>query len=321
VIGELLLDLIPARQDPLFADSIEFQTCVGGAPTNVAVTCHLLGARVSLMSFVGQDWAGEWLLERLRSLRLDTTNICHLQGELTPIAIVRPGGQAEGRFEIHPGWLSSPHVSINRFAEQAEDYEYLYFGSCILSNPYLADQMQAMLHRTCASGCLTIFDANIRLPLWKSRSDIQERIEPFLPWVHVLKTSAEEAALLFGAGTVDQQMDRAHEAGVWCVVITNGASPVVYSVDDARGKLDPLEAHRFDSTGSGDVFVGAMISYIMSRERCEVGLPRVEMILDALSFAVSVATKSAAFPSATSMFSHEDMIDDICRMMVNGGLR
>lgn len=300
-------------------DSIPFDARVGGAPTNVAITCHLLSARVRLMSFVGQDWPGQWLLQQLNSHGLDLTSISQLPGELTPIAVVCPGEHVDdGRFEIHPGWISSSHASFERFTAEVRMHQYLYFGSCILSNETIASQLLGMVTHASRNGCLSILDANIRLALWVNRTEARDRIRSFLPWVRILKMNAEEAALLFGSGTASQHTRRAREAGVPSVIITNGASPIIYSVGGLEGEMHLPEVHRLDPIGSGDVFVGAMLSYLMDREHQTGQRPQEDKaILEAVSFAAAVASKSAAFPSATAALTRKGLLTSIRRMMAS----
>lgn len=64
-IGEVLIDFIPQQQGMLLKDVASFEKMAGGAPANVAATVAKLGGNASLISQVGADAFGRFLIEVL----------------------------------------------------------------------------------------------------------------------------------------------------------------------------------------------------------------------------------------------------------------
>lgn len=63
-IGEVLIDFI-AKEEGALKDVIEFEKHPGGAPANVSVGLARLGVKCALISKVGADSFGEFLINAL----------------------------------------------------------------------------------------------------------------------------------------------------------------------------------------------------------------------------------------------------------------
>lgn len=312
LIGELLVDFVPSQSNGSVGDSMGFEAHMGGAPANVAIACHGLGGQAELLSFVGRDWIGDWLLGQIEKLGLNNSGIERLVDETTPFALVRPDGFDGDKFSISPGWLGASNVSLTHI-EAAVRSQIIYFGSCILSNSRFADKLLASLGTPGGARPLTIFDANIRPSLWEQECLIRPRIQPFLPVSDILKMSTEEADLVFGKGDVGQQMKRAHETGVWCVIITDGSASVRYSVAGEQGTVQPDPMYDRDTTGAGDVLVGSLIAYLLEGSD-EASLVLTSLVIrDALMFATRVASLGASHRVATNLFSDEKTVEELRR--------
>ena len=72
-VGELLIDMISID----FADKIDevetFKRIVGGSPANLAMNMRRLGNNVRLVSTVGRDDMGNFLMDFVKKLDLDTS--------------------------------------------------------------------------------------------------------------------------------------------------------------------------------------------------------------------------------------------------------
>ena len=64
-IGELLIDMIGQEQTRLDKMKV-FKRFPGGAPANVAVGIARLGGRVGMITRVGNDFFGDFLISKLR---------------------------------------------------------------------------------------------------------------------------------------------------------------------------------------------------------------------------------------------------------------
>lgn len=65
-IGRSSIDLYSQNIGAPFNDIKGFDAFVGGSPLNIAVACARLGVRASLLTAVGNDKVGEFILDFLQ---------------------------------------------------------------------------------------------------------------------------------------------------------------------------------------------------------------------------------------------------------------
>ena len=87
-IGEALIDFIPAQRDCLLKEVEQFTRVCGGAPANVAAAAAKLGGDSSLISQLGRDAFGDYIVDTLADAGVDTSKICRTDRANTALAFV-----------------------------------------------------------------------------------------------------------------------------------------------------------------------------------------------------------------------------------------
>ena len=92
-LGESLIDFISIEEVKSLAEADCFQRFMGGQPTNLTRNMALLGNHVALGACVGDDYFGEYILNQLNLLNIDTklVQISH-QAPTTIVHITRTSG-------------------------------------------------------------------------------------------------------------------------------------------------------------------------------------------------------------------------------------
>ena len=73
-LGELLVDMVGTDKKNLKEGKV-FEKNAGGAPANVCAAASMLGAETYFMGQVGDDNFGEYLIDKLKALNVDTSMI------------------------------------------------------------------------------------------------------------------------------------------------------------------------------------------------------------------------------------------------------
>jgi 5-dehydro-2-deoxygluconokinase len=71
-MGRSLIDLYSNDIGASFVDIKSFSAYVGGSPTNIAVGAHRLGLKTALLTAVGPDLVGDFILNFLQKEGVDT---------------------------------------------------------------------------------------------------------------------------------------------------------------------------------------------------------------------------------------------------------
>lgn len=100
-IGEVLIDFIPQQQGIMLKDVGTFERMAGGAPANVAATAAKLGGNASLISQVGADAFGQFLIQELQQLEVNTRLIKITKEANTALAFVSLTTDGERDFSFY----------------------------------------------------------------------------------------------------------------------------------------------------------------------------------------------------------------------------
>lgn len=87
-IGELLIDLIADTPELPLEEQSTFKRFAGGAPANFAVGIRRLGISSGMISKVGNDFFGRYLINKLKEAKVDISQIKQSNENKTALAFV-----------------------------------------------------------------------------------------------------------------------------------------------------------------------------------------------------------------------------------------
>lgn len=260
VVGAANLDLIsyvprlPREGETLHGT--EFRIGYGGKGANQAVMAAKLGARVTMVTKLGEDVFGEGTLENFKQYGIDTTHVLRTPQAFSGVAPIAVDQQGRNSIIIVTGANDLLTIDEVRGAENA------IVGSgvtvCQLEIPLEISVAALMLARD--AGVPTVFNpapAREQLP-----ADAYRLADVFCP-------NESEATLLTGkpVSNVDQARVAADvllERGATSVVLTLGANGCLIVGQQGATHLPGEQVDAIDSTGAGDAFVGSLAFFLAS---------------------------------------------------------
>lgn len=265
-IGEALIDFVPNRPGFL-GDDIAFLPAVGGAPLNVAAAVAKLGGKSAMLTQVGNDDFGQFIIDTAQKVGVNTQHILQTGKAKTALAFVtlQENGERSFSFYRHPSadMLYSTE-SLQCFSPMAQDY--LHFCSVSLAPPMMRAAHETAIEKCRASGAGISFDINIRLPLWESPEACLKAVQAFIPKADLIKISDDELAFVTGETDIDKGVAKLFVGNVKHVLFTRG--PYGAAIYTAQGLLADADAHKVDAvdaTGAGDAFIGALLYQLQQR--------------------------------------------------------
>ncbi|MFC5146553.1 carbohydrate kinase family protein [Streptomyces aureoversilis] len=297
VAGEALIDLVPAGKAPGGDPAGDLPALLprrGGGPYNTAVALGRLGTPAAFCSRVSTDGFGEALLAGLRAAGVDTS-LVQRGPEPTTLAVADIGadgsagygfyaqGTADRLFEL-PGPLPGTARA-------------LCLGTCSLVLEPGASAYEALLRREAERGVFTLLDPNVRPGLIPDADAYRARFRSWLPYVSVLKLSAEDARWL--GGSPGEWL----AAGPAAVVVTHGGEGLaVHTRSGGRIAVPAPRVEVTDTIGAGDTVNAALLHRLAALQGALDGPARLDgpAWRDALSFAARAAaltcTRAGAEP-------------------------
>ncbi|MFA4639756.1 carbohydrate kinase family protein [Pyrococcus kukulkanii] len=248
-IGEVLIDMIAVEEGDL-KDIKRFEKHPGGAPANVAVGISRLGVKASLISKVGDDPFGRFLLERLKEEGVNTDGIAIDTEKHTGVVFVQLKG-AKPSFILYDGvaYFNLRREDIN--FNILEDSRIVHFGSVLLARSPSRETMLWVMEELRDRAVIS-FDVNIRRDLWRNREEeMFKTIEKAIGLADILKVSDEELKLLEGEGIKAE--------GRLLTAITLGKEGCILRTQEYEVKIPGYPVKPIDTTGAGDAFTAALL--------------------------------------------------------------
>ncbi|GAA1848300.1 carbohydrate kinase family protein [Brevibacterium marinum] len=243
VIGEALIDIVSAAGSP-------DRYAPGGAPANVALGLGRLGSTVDLLTDVGDDFHGGFLLAHLRESGV-SVHARPTGSTSTARAVLSPDGSAEYDFSLR--W--APDASL------VDDGEWsaIHAGSIAAFLSPGAAAVDALLERGQASSALLCFDPNIRPTIIGAHESALTRFEVLASRVDVVKLSDVDADWLYPESNRESQIERILDLGASLVALTRGSEDAIIATASARVRAPVRTVDVADTIGAGDSFMSSLV--------------------------------------------------------------
>ncbi|MFY9278727.1 MAG: carbohydrate kinase [Caldicoprobacterales bacterium] len=309
-IGEALIDFIPTKKGLGLKDVTFFKKSPGGAPANVASAVAKLGGDSAFIGKVGADPFGDFLVDTLNGIGVDTRYMTRTSKTNTTLAFVslKQDGNREFLFYRNPGadmLLDEDEIDGNWFCRD----DILHFCSVgLVEAPAKYAHIKAIELLKAKKGLIS-FDPNVRLPLWDDNEKCRDTIREFIPLANIIKVSDEEIGFITGISDEKEAISSLFIGDVELVVYTKGAKGAALYTKNFMITIPGEEVEVVDTTGAGDAFIGAFL-YKILHEGIEIEKLDKFQAYDMLKFANKVASISVTRLGVISSLPTKDEIDE-----------
>jgi 5-dehydro-2-deoxygluconokinase len=258
-LGRLGVDLYPLQDGVGLEDVSTFGKYLGGSAANVAVASARHGRRTVLISRVGADPFGRYLLRELGRLGVDSGSVSVDPGLKTPITFceIFPPDDFPIHFYREP---KAPDLNIGEDdidLNLVRDARLFWFTATGLSQqPSRAAHHRALAVR--ARGAHTVFDLDYRADFWSDPQAATEQIGAALDYASVAVGNREECEVAVGESDPERAADALLERGVLLAVIKQGPLGVLAKTRDECVVVPPFPVQVVNGLGAGDAFGGAL---------------------------------------------------------------
>jgi pseudouridine kinase len=242
--------LEPGTSNPAY-----IRTTRGGTARNVAENLGRLGAKVILLSAVGQDLTGQQLVLQTANAGVNVDHVLTIEGKNTGVYMA----------------LLEDDGSLSVALDDVRVMEHITPEFLLQNESLFADAAMVMMDGSLLHDSMqTVVDLaqKYQVPLCADPSSarLAYKLRPFLPHLHLVVPNEVEAAELcevdFGGYDPDVSLDLARllvKAGVDNVVITLSDFGLDYATSDETGYIQANYSEMIDSTGTGDSVTAAII--------------------------------------------------------------
>jgi pseudouridine kinase len=287
VIGGAAVDIVGSLTEDLhmgISNPSRIRRSYGGVARNLAENISRLGHPVKLLTVVGDDDAGDNLIDQASEAGIDTSSI--LVSQEAPTGSYLAVVDKKGVLQVA---LDDMRVIKSITAEYVQAQSQLFKDASMVF-------LDANLSRSSIRKAISLARrAHIPICADPTASKLAHRFIQHLPKLNLITPNCYEAGVL-----CDKQVDPSNQEealgiakclvgkGTDIVVITLAQFGVCYATSETSGQVPAILTEIVDPTGGGDAFSAALIFGLLN----EIPLD------DAIRLGVSAATLTLRYPGA-----------------------
>ena len=254
-LGEVMIEL--SGPAPL-ADAAVLERSYSGDALNVAVAVHRLGVPSAIVTRLGEDPFGDYLLGQFRGLGVDLRYV-ERGGGPTGLYVVEQGGQ--GAYDI---WYYRRHSAASTISpadmEQInlDGVEMVHLNG--IAQAISASSRQAtrrLAERGRAAGATVAFDLNFRERIWDGPAAAAAADE-VLPLVDVALCGFDEGQMVFGTADPESTAARLLDRGPRVAAVSMAEAGAYVAWADGEIRLPTVARTVEGAQGGGDAFAGGL---------------------------------------------------------------
>jgi len=262
-MGRSSIDLYANEIGAPFTEIKTFSAYVGGSPTNIIVGARRLGLRAALLTAVGDDLVGDFVLDFLAREGVEASFSPRKAGRRTSAFMLAI--QPPDKFPIVPYRDNCADLELNiedvHAAPVAEARALLVTGSGLSREPSRgATRFAAETAR--AHGGKVVLDLDVRAELWPDPRAYAEQVGALLSLVDVVLGTVEEVEAVLGASgdSLERGAEELLTAGPEALVVKRGArSTLVFPRGGGRVEAATFPVEVLNVLGAGDAFAGGFL--------------------------------------------------------------
>ncbi len=278
-IGRSSIDLYSQNVGADFVDIKGFDAFVGGSPLNIATGCSRLGLSTALLTGVGDDKVGDFILHFLKRENIDTSYIPTIAGARSSAVLL--GIQPPDKFPLvfyrdnaADSQLTIEHVK----ATPLHDFRLIEISGTAFNIEPSRSAMLYAIEVANQHNITVLLDLDFRSDQWSDVLWYGAMIRSILPKVNIVMGTEEEvlAVVLQDASQVSVQhqqissptitgdlataTDIIMATGIQVLIVKRGAKGVtIYYSDGKKEDVPGFPVEVLNVLGAGDAFASGFI--------------------------------------------------------------
>ena len=278
--GRSGVDIYPLEIEKGLEDIHSFGKFLGGSPTNVAVAAARLGHTPAVITGVGDDPFGRYVVKEMERLGVSGRFVVRNTELNTPITLceIFPPDDFPLYFYRQPSapdlQVAPEHLDLDAIREVPL---FWFSGTGLSEEPSRSAHFAALEARggTGSSGTgHTVFDLDYRPMFWSSIEEAREQYREALKFTTVAVGNKEECEVAVGETEPERAADALLEAGVKIAIVKQGPRGVLGKTADEHVVVAPNLIQVINGLGAGDSFGGSLCHGLLTGQSLEETLTR-----------------------------------------------
>jgi 5-dehydro-2-deoxygluconokinase len=278
-MGRSSIDLYANEVGSAFVDIKSFAAYVGGSPTNIAVGAHRLGVEAAVLTAVGEDPVGDFILNFLRKEGVEIKYILRKPGTRTSAVVL--GIEPPDKFPLvyYRDNCADSQLTIDDVLKTPVDScrVFEFSGTGLSREPSRSANIFAA-ERARAGGAKVILDLDFRPNQWHDARAFGVTVRSVLPVVDIVLgtddecravtlTDAQQVSVTHSqisgaqvAGDLVDAVDAMHRRGPKAIIVKRGEQgATVFEQGKPACDVPGFPVEVYNVLGAGDAFAAGFI--------------------------------------------------------------
>lgn len=264
-IGRSSIDLYAHEIGVPITGVRSFDAYVGGCPANVSVGTRRLGLRSALLTAVGTDQVGDFVLDFLQREGVDVAFAPRLRERRTSAALLTIQPPDHFPLTFYRDNCADLGLTIDHVkAAPLGDSRVVFLSGTGLSQEPSRTATLFAAERARALGATVIVDIDHRAGLWPSAEAFGVNVRAMLAHAQLAIGTEEEVIAASGATTASEGATRLLDAGLPALILKRGGEgAVVCRRGEPPVAVPPFTVTVLNVLGAGDAFAsGFLYGYV-----------------------------------------------------------
>jgi 5-dehydro-2-deoxygluconokinase len=260
ILGRIGYDLYSEEPNVPLPAVRRFSRYLGGSSANMAVGLARLGARVGILSSLGDDSLSRFLLDFLNAEGVDTSHVQTVPGYLPSLCLteVAPPDRFPQVFYRHEPVDTRLDIGAADLEYLAGARMFITNGTALCESPSRESAYRA-LERARQAGCRVVFDVDFRAMSWRGPEEAGLAVRLALPFIDVLIGNQLELGLVAGERDLESATRALRARGVPLLVSKLGDQGTRIWRGDESVFLRPYNVEVVTTIGAGDGFASGFL--------------------------------------------------------------
>jgi len=264
-VGRISVDLFAEQINTSFSQQQTFHKSIGGSPTNVAVAAAKLGHSSAIVTKVGVDPLGDYVINKLKSFGVNADFVKVAESGLTPVVLASQDPPEDPKIIFHrqPQAPDTQLTVSDIDAETLQSAKIFWVSACALSNGETAKSAISWLQQR-ARKSESIIDLDYRPSFWTSVEAARTAAQEAISLCTIAIGNIAECQIALGISDPQEAATELLKRGVRIAIVKMGGDGVLLATESERIVIAPLSIKLICGLGAGDAFGGALVHGLLS---------------------------------------------------------
>jgi len=260
-MGRSCIDLYAHQIGVPVTEVTSFDAYVGGCPTNISVGTRRLGLRSALLTAVGDDQVGDFVLAFLQREGVDTRFIPRKPGRRTSAVILTILPPDRFPLTFYREGCADRELTCDdvRNAPIERCSSVIVTGTGLSHEPARSATLFAA-QRACDAGRRVLVDIDYRADQWSSRQQFAALLQSMLRMAELAVGTEEEVRAAADVDDTGEAVARLLACGLTALILKRGGDGAVIHAPGASPRpVPPFHVDVLNVLGAGDAFASGLL--------------------------------------------------------------